>query len=52
MTDPAEAAKPLSAARAVELVKPGMRMGLGTGSTAAPFVALLGAPVARPARVN
>jgi len=31
-----------AAARALELVKPGMRLGLGTGSTAAAFVALLG----------
>lgn len=47
MTDPAEAAKRLAAARAVELVKPGMRLGLGTGSTAAHFVALLGERVAQ-----
>jgi ribose 5-phosphate isomerase A len=31
-----------AAARALDLVKPGMRLGLGTGSTAAAFVALLG----------
>ncbi len=30
------------AARALDLVEPGMRLGLGTGSTAAAFVALLG----------
>ena len=46
MTDPAEAAKRLAAARAVDLVRPGMRLGLGTGSTAAHFVALLGERVA------
>ena len=31
-----------AAARAVELVEDGMRVGLGSGSTAAHFVALLG----------
>jgi ribose 5-phosphate isomerase A len=31
-----------AAARALDLVKPGMRLGLGTGSTAAAFVDLLG----------
>jgi ribose 5-phosphate isomerase A len=31
-----------AAARAVEFVRPGMRLGLGSGSTAAHFVALLG----------
>jgi ribose 5-phosphate isomerase A len=51
MTDPAEAAKRLAAARAVDLVKPGMRLGLGTGSTAAHFVALLGERVAQGLRV-
>ncbi|MEJ0093733.1 MAG: ribose-5-phosphate isomerase RpiA [Methylocella sp.] len=39
-------AKRLAAARALELVKPGMRLGLGTGTTAAHFVELLGARVA------
>jgi ribose 5-phosphate isomerase A len=34
-----------AAARALDLVEPGMRLGLGTGSTAAAFVALLGARV-------
>jgi ribose 5-phosphate isomerase A len=34
--------KRTAAARAVELVKPGMRLGLGTGSTARHFVELLG----------
>ena len=34
-----------AAARALELVEPGMRLGLGTGSTAAAFVDLLGAKV-------
>jgi ribose 5-phosphate isomerase A len=47
MTDKAEAAKRLAAARAVELVKPGMKLGLGTGSTAAHFVDLLGEKVAQ-----
>ena len=37
----AEAGKRDAAARAVELVRPGMRLGLGTGSTAAVFVELL-----------
>ncbi len=35
--------KRAAAARALEYVKPGMRLGLGTGSTAAHFVDLLGA---------
>lgn len=39
-------AKRLAAAKALELVKPGMRLGLGTGTTAAHFVDLLGAKVA------
>lgn len=38
--------KRLAAAKAIELVRPGMRLGLGTGSTAAKFVALLGERVA------
>jgi ribose 5-phosphate isomerase A len=38
--------KKLAAARALELVKPGMRLGLGTGSTAKHFVDLLGQRVA------
>lgn len=37
-----EALKRDAAARALELVKPGMRLGLGTGSTAKHFVELLG----------
>jgi ribose 5-phosphate isomerase A len=37
--------KRAAAARAVELVQPGMRIGLGTGSTASHFVELLGARV-------
>ncbi len=37
--------KKMAAMRAVEMVEPGMRIGLGTGSTAAQFVALLGARV-------
>jgi ribose 5-phosphate isomerase A len=51
MTDPAEAAKRLAAARAADLVRPGMRLGLGTGSTAAHFVALLGERVAQGLKV-
>jgi ribose 5-phosphate isomerase A len=47
MIDKADAAKRLAAARAVELVMPGMKLGLGTGSTAAHFVALLGKKVAQ-----
>jgi ribose 5-phosphate isomerase A len=42
-----EIAKGQAAAAALELVRPGMRLGLGTGSTAARFVALLGARVAQ-----
>ncbi len=38
--------KKLAAARALELVRPGMRLGLGTGSTAKHFVDLLGQRVA------
>ncbi len=38
--------KKQAAARALELVTPGMRLGLGTGSTAKHFVDLLGARVA------
>ncbi|MDB5648790.1 MAG: rpiA [Hyphomicrobiales bacterium] len=51
MTDPADAAKRLAAARALEFVRPGMRLGLGTGSTAAHFVALLGERVAQGLKV-
>jgi ribose 5-phosphate isomerase A len=36
-----DAQKRAAAARAVEFVRPGMRIGLGTGSTARPFVELL-----------
>lgn len=39
-------AKRLAAAKALEYVAPGMRLGLGTGSTAAHFIELLGARVA------
>jgi ribose 5-phosphate isomerase A len=39
-------AKRLAAQRALELVAPGMKLGLGTGSTATHFVTLLGARVA------
>src|SRR5436305_9487423 len=38
----AETYKREAAAGALDLVKPGMRLGLGTGSTARPFVELLG----------
>jgi len=38
----ADRLKHAAAARAVEFVRPGMRLGLGTGSTAKHFVALLG----------
>src|SRR5499433_1364384 len=38
----ADAQKRAAAARAVEFVRSGMRLGLGTGSTARPFVELLG----------
>jgi ribose 5-phosphate isomerase A len=38
----ADALKRLAAERALEFVEPGMRLGLGTGSTAAHFVELLG----------
>ncbi|HEY1153908.1 MAG TPA: ribose-5-phosphate isomerase RpiA [Pseudolabrys sp.] len=41
MTD-ADTYKRAAAARALELVSDGMRLGLGTGSTARPFVELLG----------
>ena len=40
-------AKRLAAGKALELVTPGMRLGLGTGTTSAHFVALLGARVAK-----
>src|SRR5437016_1826833 len=36
-----EAQKRAAAARALDYVRPGMRLGLGTGSTARPFVELL-----------
>ena len=38
----ADRLKHAAAARAIEFVRPGMRLGLGTGSTAKHFVALLG----------
>ena len=40
--DPVDQAKRLAAARALELVTSGMKLGLGTGSTAKHFVDLLG----------
>ncbi|MEO1000802.1 MAG: ribose 5-phosphate isomerase A, partial [Pseudomonadota bacterium] len=39
---PADLAKLVAARRALDMVEPGMRIGLGTGSTAAFFVRLLG----------
>ena len=41
-----DAAKRAAAARALDFVTPGMRLGLGTGTTATAFVTLLGARVA------
>ncbi len=41
----ADLCKALAAERAIELVRPGMKLGLGTGSTAAKFVDLLGKKV-------
>src|SRR6476646_8450731 len=41
----ADAQKHAAAARAVEFVRPGMRIGLGTGSTAKHFVELIGEKV-------
>jgi len=46
MTD-AEAYKKAAAARAIEFVRPGMRLGLGSGTTAKHFVDLLGESVRR-----
>ena len=45
MSDAIENAKRLAAARAADLVRPGMRLGLGTGSTARHFVDFVGAKV-------
>jgi ribose 5-phosphate isomerase A len=45
------AAKRRAAARALEFVSPGMRLGLGTGSTAAEFVRILGPRVAEGLKV-
>ncbi len=45
MTRTADELKRAAAALALEQVRPGMRLGLGTGSTAAHFVDLLGAKV-------
>lgn len=45
-TDGPNKAKFLAAQKALEFVKPGMKLGLGTGSTAAYFVDLLGEKVA------
>jgi len=41
-----DALKSVAAEKALEFVQSGMRLGLGTGSTASKFVALLGAKVA------
>jgi ribose 5-phosphate isomerase A len=46
-----EKAKRQAAAAALDLVRPGMRLGLGSGSTAAHFVALIGERVAQGLRV-
>ena len=46
MSVTADERKKQAAARALELVRPGMRLGLGSGSTAKHFVDLLGAKVA------
>ena len=45
-TDDRDAGKRAAALRALDFVKPGMRLGLGTGSTAKVFVSLLGERVA------
>ena len=47
-----EAQKRAAAARALEYVRPGMRLGLGTGSTARHFVDLLGERVRAGFRIN
>ncbi len=47
-----EAMKRRAAAAALELVTPGMRLGLGTGSTAAHFVELLGGKLAQGLKVS
>ena len=46
-----DAAKRAAAGRALDFVTPGMRLGLGTGSTATAFVTLLGERVARGLRI-
>jgi ribose 5-phosphate isomerase A len=46
-----DAAKQRAAAAALKLVSPGMRLGLGTGTTAAHFIELLGAEVAKGLKV-
>jgi ribose 5-phosphate isomerase A len=46
-SSPAEALKRMAAAEALERVRSGMRLGLGTGSTMAHFVELLGAKLSR-----
>jgi ribose 5-phosphate isomerase A len=46
-----EAQKRAAAARAIEFVRPGMRLGLGTGSTAYHFVDLLGESVRKGLKV-
>lgn len=49
---PEDLAKRAAAARALEMVEPGMRLGLGSGSTAAWFVRLLGTRIAGGLRVR
>jgi ribose 5-phosphate isomerase A len=51
MTEKSDEAKRRAAAKALDLVEPGMKLGLGTGSTAAHFVDLLGARVAQGLKV-
>ncbi len=52
MSSPTDLAKRAAAARALDLVEDGMRLGLGTGSTAAWFVRLLAERVAGGLRVT
>ena len=49
---PDDLAKRAAAARALDLVEPGMRLGLGSGSTAAWFVRLLGERIAAGLKVR
>ena len=45
--NPSDNLKRAAAAAAMTFIRPGMKLGLGTGSTAAHFVDLLGARVRR-----